>query len=216
MTDFRLDCQGLACPQPVLQCREALSQRHPDRLIVTVDNEPAKENVKRFLQSQSYEIRSVDSGNSGFEIVAEPAMADPGSARPSDGEACAVMPQSEIEAAGRARAEDKQLVFITSNVIGHGDDELGTKLMHNFLATLPEMGTSLWRIILINGGVRLAIQGSSALETLQRLSDSGVSILVCGTCLEYFRLLEAKAIGETTNMLDVVTSLQLASKVIKV
>jgi selenium metabolism protein YedF len=216
MTDIRLDCQGLACPQPVLRCREALSQQHPERLIVTVDNEPAKENVKRFLQSQRYEVRSVDPGKAGFEIVAEPARADPGSAPPEETEACAVMPQSEIEAAGTAQAEDRQLVFITANVIGHGNDELGTKLMQNFLATLPEMGPSLWRIILINGGVRLAIQGSSALEPLQRLKDAGVSILVCGTCLEYFQLLEAKAIGETTNMLDVVTSLQLASKVIKV
>ena len=216
MTDIRLDCQGLACPQPVLRCKETLSQEHPGRLVVIVDNEPAKENVQRFLQSQSYEIRSVDPGDAGFEIVAEPIRADSGSDRPSGGEACAVMPQSEIKAAGKAQAEDKQLVLITANVIGHGDDELGTKLLHNFLATLPEMGRSLWRIILINGAVKLAIEGSSALEPLQRLKDAGVSILVCGTCLDYFRLLDAKAIGETTNMLDVVTSLQLASKVIKV
>jgi intracellular sulfur oxidation DsrE/DsrF family protein len=62
----------------------------------------------------------------------------------------------------------------------------------------------------------LAIEGSPALEHFKKLEQEGVSILVCGTCLDHFNLLENKQIGETTNMLDVVTSLQLASKVIKV
>ena len=44
---------------------------------------------------------------------------------------------------------------------------------------------------------------------------AGVSILVCGTCLNFFNLLEAKQVGETTNMMDVVTSLSLADKVIR-
>ena len=216
MTDIRLECQGLACPQPVLKCKEALSEKQPDRLTVIVDNEPARENVNRFLQSQSYRIVCINSREGGYEIVAEPRTSPSSSGDPDPEEACAVMTGSEIQAAGRAPAEEKQLILITANVVGHGDDQLGGKLMHNLLATLPEMGSSLWRIILINGGVKLAIEGSSALEHLKKLEDSGVSILVCGTCLDYFNLLEVKAVGETTNMLDVVTSLQLAGKVIKI
>jgi len=41
-----------------------------------------------------------------------------------------------------------------------------------------------------------------------------VEVLVCGTCLGHFGLLEKKKVGETTNMLDIVTSMQLADKVI--
>ena len=37
---------------------------------------------------------------------------------------------------------------------------------------------------------------------------------MCGTCLNHFKLLEAKQVGETTNMLDIVTAMQLADKVI--
>jgi sulfur relay (sulfurtransferase) complex TusBCD TusD component (DsrE family) len=62
----------------------------------------------------------------------------------------------------------------------------------------------------------LAVAGSPCLEKLQALAASGVSILVCGTCLDHFGLLEQKRVGETTNMLDVVTSMQLADKVIRV
>jgi len=42
----------------------------------------------------------------------------------------------------------------------------------------------------------------------------GVMVLVCGTCLQHFQVLEQKQVGETTNMLDIVTHMQLAGKVI--
>jgi selenium metabolism protein YedF len=88
--------------------------------------------------------------------------------------------------------------------------------MFNFLGTLPELGEALWRIILVNGGVKLAVTGSPVLEKLQTLAASGVSIIVCGTCLDFFGILDNKEVGETTNMLDVVTSLDLADKVIQI
>jgi selenium metabolism protein YedF len=88
--------------------------------------------------------------------------------------------------------------------------------MQNLISVLPELGDDLWRIILLNGGVKLAIEGSPVLERLQDLENKGVSILVCGTCLDHFKILENKQVGETTNMLDVVTSMQLADKVLRV
>ena len=68
---------------------------------------------------------------------------------------------------------------------------------------------------IINGGVTLAATPGPALEALQRLAADGVSVLVCGTCLTHYGLLEAKAVGETSNMLDIVTSLDLADKIIR-
>jgi intracellular sulfur oxidation DsrE/DsrF family protein len=78
------------------------------------------------------------------------------------------------------------------------------------------MGTNLWCVIFVNGGVKLTISESPVLEQLQVLENMGVSILVCGACLEYFGLTDKKAVGATTNMLDIVTSLQLADKVLRV
>ena len=65
-------------------------------------------------------------------------------------------------------------------------------------------------------GVKLTIEGSEVLPNLKELEDSGTTILVCGTCLDHFNLLEKKQVGETTNMLDIVTAMQLADKVINV
>ena len=106
-------------------------------------------------------------------------------------------------------------MLITTETLGRGDDALGAKLMDNFPATLPELGDALWRIVLLNGGVKLAARPGKALDSLRALEAAGVSILVCGTCLDFFQLLEKRAVGQTTNMLDVVSSLALADKVIR-
>jgi len=205
----KLNCFGLACPGPVLKCKEVIESENPERLEVLVDNVAAKENVSRFLKSRSYSVE-IKEGKEGFTLVAKLSHGTMPSGEIKDNDlshySCEITPP----------IQDKQLVFITSDVIGHGNNILGKKLMLNFIKTLPEMGKSLWRIILLNGGVKLATKDGEILEALKALEKSGVSILVCGTCLDFFKLLDKKKIGETTNMLDVVTSLQMASKVIKI
>jgi len=204
-----LDCAGLPCPQPVLQCKQCLDNENPAEVAVLVDNEAAKENVSRFLGTRGYTATATREGELWKVVGVAPAGAAPA----GTAAACACAPLSDAE---MQRLESKVAVFITSDTLGRGDDVLGGKLMGNFLATLPELGGELWRLILVNSGVKLAVAGSPVLDKLQALAAAGVSILVCGTCLNHFGLLEKKMVGETTNMLDVVTSLQLASKVIQV
>jgi len=108
----------------------------------------------------------------------------------------------------------KTMVLITGECMGTGDDELGAKLMVNYIKNIGEMGSDLWRLVLVNGGVKLTIDGSSALETLQELEASGLTVLVCTTCLNHFNLLEKKKVGLATNMPDIVNAMQFAEKVI--
>jgi selenium metabolism protein YedF len=113
-------------------------------------------------------------------------------------------------------ATKKILILVAADRMGHGDDRLGTALLLNFLKTLKEMGPDLWRLVFVNNGVKLTAAGSEAVEILQELAGEGVQILVCGTCLNHFQLLAAKQVGETTNMLDIVTAMQLADSVISI
>ncbi|MEE4113842.1 MAG: sulfurtransferase-like selenium metabolism protein YedF, partial [Desulfobacteraceae bacterium] len=108
------------------------------------------------------------------------------------------------------------MVMCATDRLGFGDDALGLKLMVNFLRTLKEMGDELWRLVFVNNGVKLTIEGSDLLEDLKAYESAGLKILVCGTCLDHFNLLEKKRVGETTNMLDIVTAMQLADKVINI
>ena len=88
--------------------------------------------------------------------------------------------------------------------------------MVNFIRTLKEMGPELWRLVFVNNGVKLTIDGSEVLADLEEFEETGLRVLVCGMCLDHFNLLERKQVGETTNMLDIVTAMQLADKVISI
>lgn len=206
MPEVHIECQGLPCPQPVLKAKEIIEKESPETLSVLVDNEAAKINVSRFLGTQKYET-SVESQGDNFLITG----VKNGSAS-DDCEVCEVMSESQLAAVGK----EKILVFLAADVIGAGDDELGGKLMYNFLLTLKELGDELWRIVMVNGGVKLTTPDSPCMDVLRDLEQSGVSILVCGTCLEFFKLTEQCGVGDVTNMLDVVTSFQLATKTIRV
>jgi selenium metabolism protein YedF len=108
----------------------------------------------------------------------------------------------------------KTLVLLASDNLGKGDEGLGRQIVVSFLKTVKEMGDDLWRLVLLNGGVKLTAAGSEALPFLQELARHGLGILVCGPCLKTFNLYEKNQVGEVANMLDIVTSMQLADKVI--
>lgn len=202
MSVQELDCRGLACPGPVVQCGRIVRQEAPAALRVLVDNTAAVENVSRFLRANGYDVTSAQAGEGLWHVEAARDAASPPA------------PAASTPTAAPATG-GKTLVLITTETLGRGDDALGAKLMDNFLSTLPELGASLWRIILLNGGVKLAARPGKALDSLRALEADGVDILVCGTCLDFYQLLEKRAVGQTTNMLDVVSSLALADKIIR-
>ena len=116
--------------------------------------------------------------------------------------------------AGQAQDVQKILVLVAADSLGKGDDELGRKIVINFIRTVKEMGDDLWRLVLLNSGVKLAVEGSEVLPQLQALAGAGLGIMVCGPCLKTFNLLEKQQVGELTSMVDIVTSMQMADKVI--
>lgn len=207
MKERTLDCRGMTCPQPLMACRKAIETEAPESLKVLVDDEAALENVTRYLAASGYQpVRSREAN--AWAITASRGPEAVKAAVPSVEDYPCPVPSKP--------AEQRVVAFLTAETIGRGDDVLGGKLMGNFLKTLPELGSELWRVVMVNGAVKLAAEGSPHLEALRALESQGATILVCGTCLEFFGLLEKRAVGQTTNMLDVVTSLQLASKVIDI
>jgi len=195
-----IDCQGLPCPQPVLRCKEIVEKNHPQKIRIVLDNDPALENVSRFLSLQGYELDKPQKDGSSWVVSAH---------KRDDSTQQEDNPVAQDKSLSR-----RTMILITRDKMGEGDDELGSKLMLNFLATLPEMGESLWMMVMVNSGVKLAIEGSLALDSLLKLENEGVSILVCGTCLEFFGLTEGKRTGQTTNMLDIISGMNMADKVI--
>ncbi len=197
-----IDCRGLACPAPVLRTKESIEQERPENLVVIVDNEAARENVTRFMEHQGFAVSTTEKGTD-FHVRGQAGRAvDPG--------------EVPVKASLEEGLKQKIMVMVATDRLGSGDDMLGAKLMVAFLKTLKEMGGELWRLVFVNNGVKMTVDDSDVMPVLRELEEGGVHILVCGTCLNHFGLLEKKVVGETTNMLDIVTAMQLADKVINI
>jgi selenium metabolism protein YedF len=193
-----IDARGLACPEPVLQTKAALQENDVQNIQVVVDNGASQQNVQRFLESRGFQTQ-LKQKDADFVII--------GTSSGTFVEPVPVKTRSEQECS-------KIMVMCAADTMGSGDDELGRKLMVNCIRTLKEMGVDLWQLVFVNGGVKLTIDESDVLDDLQQLEQVGLTILVCGTCLDHFKLLEQKRVGVTTNMLDIVTAMQLSDKVI--
>lgn len=199
----KIDCTGLQCPAPVLKTKEMLEKEPLTEILVMVDNDAAVENVSRFLNYNGFEV-GVDSDGQTSKVSGLRSAQD----------AKILETEQQKEPFSSKNGARKILVLISSTVIGKGDDELGRKLMVNFVKTLKEIGDDLWKIVFVNHGVKFSTKGSAILEELLDLEKSNVHILVCGACLDHLGLLDKKMVGETTNMLDIVTSMQVADKII--
>jgi selenium metabolism protein YedF len=198
----QIDARGLSCPAPVLQTKATIEQGGLGTVQVVVDNAASQQNVQRFLQSQGFETELKQEGEDFWVIGTSNGGRQPGAKTDP-------VEQADVEL-------KKIMVMCATDRMGFGDEELGLKLMVNYIRTLKEMGPELWRLVFVNNGVKLTIDGSEVLADLKAMQESGLKILVCGTCLEHFKLLEHKQVGETTNMLDIVTAMQLADKVINI
>ncbi len=189
-----VDARGLACPLPVINTKKALEEIKEGIIKVIVDNPIARDNVKKFAESQECKVEIEEKGKEFYlEIVKE---------KPSK-----IEKKPDV-------TPGKEVILIGTNSLGTGDKRLGEMLMGGFLNTLLDSDPKPEKLIFLNYGVKLTTEGSEVLETLTLLEERGVKILSCGTCLDYFKLNEKLKVGATTNMYEMVSSLIDASKVI--
>jgi len=195
-----VDCRGMACPQPVMETKKALDIPENKEIVVLVDNPTSRENITRFATSQGCRVSLKDEkDHSAISIRRGEGW---------KGEERSVPPQTAL--AGGL------VFFMDSDSMGRGSEELGGILMRAFLHTLGEADVKPGKIILVNSGVKLACEGSPALEDLQAVASQGVEILACGTCLNYFELKEKLRAGRISNMYEILKALSEAGRTVKI
>jgi selenium metabolism protein YedF len=189
-----IDCRGLGCPQPVLRAKQALEEEKEGEFILIVDNQSARDNIERFAKSQRCNVKIMEKGQDFYLHIR----------KGGEGKE-ATLPQKK----------EKIVVYINSQFMGIGENELGSILMKSFLKTLIELEPKPSAVIFINSGVRLTSEGSDVLETLTELSKKGVEILSCGTCLDFYGLKEKLKVGRVSNMFEIAQSLLTADRLIR-
>jgi selenium metabolism protein YedF len=204
LMSVQVDCRGLNCPVPVIQTKQAI-ESNPEELIITiVDNEAARENVKKLAENMGYQV-TIEEKEGTYHLRMERDDT------------------SEIKK--EAKKEEKPtdiinagstVIYIPTDKMGVGSDELGQALMKSYVYALMEAKPYPETLLFVNSGVNLTTEGSPVLEHLKILADAGVEILSCGTCLDFFELKERLAVGNVTNMYTIVEKMNQAGKVIRI
>ena len=107
-----------------------------------------------------------------------------------------------------------KVIVINSDKMGQGDENLGVRLMGNFLKTLLNAEKKPQMLVLYNSGVKLAAKDSPVLETLQSLENLGVEIISCGTCVNFYGLVDLIQAGRVSNMQEIVGVLTEAENIV--
>ena len=112
--------------------------------------------------------------------------------------------------------KDPYIIVFGKDRLGEGSEELGNALAGAMLNTTLKMELKPEKIIFINSGINLVVEGSLVLPQLKQLEESGTKLLICGTCLDYFDQMDKIKIGSVSNMIEIMDSLSKTSKIINI
>ena len=188
-----IDARGKACPIPVILAKKEADAGN-EQYSVLVDNQTAVENLTRFSGSAGY-IPTVTELGSDWSVTLS-----------KSGEG-----QAEVTQKGSTKS---WALFIGREGIGEGDPTLGASLLKMCFYTLTQGDVLPDYILMMNGGVKAAVEHEQAIEHLKELEARGVSVLVCGACLNFFGMTDDLKAGTLSNMYDILTAMQTVDKVI--
>ncbi|MBP3428591.1 MAG: sulfurtransferase-like selenium metabolism protein YedF [Clostridia bacterium] len=199
-----VDARGMTCPLPVVNAKKAAEEMTEGGVLtVLVDNEIAVQNLMRFAAHKGYAAGSEKRAEKEFAVTIRVGAGDAQQAEPQE-TACA--PDSRKKGL---------LVALTGNVMGTGDEKLGRALMKAFVFALTRQDVLPETILCYNSGAYLTCEGAETLEDLKALEAEGVTVLTCGTCLDFYGLKDKLAVGGVTNMYDIVERMESADSILR-
>lgn len=183
-----INCTGLSCPIPVVNTKKYLDSIESGSCITIVDNEIAKNNVVKLASNSGFGFK-VEEKESMFYITID--------------KNCDIKVKKN-DYNKEIKDDAPFTIVIDSKELGDGSDELGAALMKSYLFALSEADVIPENLLFLNGGVKLVVEDSPAIESLKKLEKRGTKILSCGLCLDFYHLKDKIAIGEITNMYAIV------------
>jgi len=199
MNVIEVNAIGKPCPQPVVMTKKALSEAGKAGVVVFVDNGAAKDNVVRMAEKGGFKVKAYRKTKKGFKVEINKSLL-PEKKKPGNTK--------------KVLSKEKIVYLFESDFIGT-NRELGKVLSNGFLTAIEELPERKSSIVLISKGVKLAIKKSYVLNRLKSLEEKGFDILICGTCLDYFKIREKVDVGKISNALEIMECMTDADKVIK-
>jgi selenium metabolism protein YedF len=196
-----VDARGQVCPKPLILTKKALGEIPAgEELTVLIDNETSKENVERFLIDNNMKPQCTSDGGL-FTITVR--KTDRELVSPDAASYCTT---------GSARPHS---IVFSRDKMGHGSDELGEILIKAFINTIRDATPLPSHLIFYNSGIVLTCGDSPLIDMLKELEQRGVTILVCGTCADYFGKKDAVRVGIISNMYTILETMTAAGHIIQ-
>lgn len=192
-----IDCKGLNCPLPVVNTKKYFDTIKSGVATTIVDNEIAKNNVVKFAENANLQV-NVSEKDSLYHVTI------------TKGEG----PLENFKNEESFEKNEKFTIVVSSDKLGDGDEALGEALMKSYLFALSEADIIPNNLIFLNSGVKLVVEGSLVLESIDKLKERGVSIYSCGLCLDFYKIKDKVQVGEITNMYAIIEMMN-SSKTIK-
>ena len=192
-----IDACGLQCPKPLILTKKQLS-KSATPFIILIDDKVAKNNIQRFLSDKKIKYFLTNENNHYKLTVNSDSVSLPSNNAPHK----------------KNPGKSNIVICIKGLEMGHGSQELGEILLKAYINTIKEVNPLPSTIIFYNNAVKLTEKKSSVLEELKLLEKKGVTILVCGTCTNFFDITEKIETGTISNMYEIAEILSNADKVI--
>ncbi|MEI7829616.1 MAG: sulfurtransferase-like selenium metabolism protein YedF [Prolixibacteraceae bacterium] len=194
--------KGLLCPQPLILTRKALKNCLPgETLQIEIDNKTAFQNILTYLNDQALSPEGTElDGIFHITVVNEKVEAKE---------------VSGIGSIDPGMCSNSYVVVVSSDKMGDGDAELGAILIKAFLNSLIEQPILPTHLIFYNSGVKLATNDSGVIGSLKTLDESGVDVMICGTCVDFYEVKTLLAVGRISNMFTITETMAKAGHIIK-
>jgi selenium metabolism protein YedF len=200
-----VDTKGQLCPAPLIAAKRALKETpEGESFIVLTDNRTSFNNLSRFLHDNNTDFKFSEADGIWTITITRLSGAE-------------IETKAEDYCAPAIAHFEKGnfIVVVSSDKMGDGDDDLGHLLMVNFIKALKDLDRLPVKIVFYNKGVTIVTKSSSVIEHLRDLEKMGVELLLCATCVGYYKLEEEIGAGILSNMYVIAESMASAGSIIK-
>ena len=203
-----VDARGQICPVPLIMLKKALKGlESPFEIQILVDNEISQINILTYLKDNHFQAES-QKINDFWKIITTDAQQLGMEMTPS-----LPLLTEEVGLPPSVRG-NFYVVVIKNNKMGFGNDDLCENLLKGFLNVLTEIEEKPQYLIFYNAGVHLTTKMSLVINSLKKLEDDGVKLIICGACVDFYGLKNEIGIGTISNMYSITEILLQAEKII--
>lgn len=189
-----IDTRGKICPMPlIIFKREIKDAKQGEEVEILTDNDMACQNLGDYLSELG--ITYIKEEKDNMTVL---------------------MFTYNVRVCNTSITEENEYIMIlNADTLGKGDEHLGRILMKAFVNTIENLDNLPSKIICYNAGVKLLTLGNDTASTLDKLNkDRGITIMACGTCVDFYDLKGKLIDHKVVNMLNILDIQSKAKNII--